>query len=344
VSQCFYGKTMNMDLSIIFVNYKTAQLLLDCIDSIYTQTKTISVEIIVADNFSQDDSKKIVTGKYPAVVWLDMPYNAGFARANNAGIKIATGEFVLILNTDTIILDGALDKAVALFKAEREAIACGVQLLNTDGSHQISGAHFIKGGLNFLLPLPYLGNFVRYWGYRLKSTVPSITSVSDKVEVDWIVGAFILTRTSIARKTLLDEDFFMYAEEIEWCSRLRQQGKLFLYEAPKVIHFGGATSGSFYNTEESDNSKNLWNKKGRQILISMMLRIRKQYGVVWFLLMLAIFIAEIPIFAVGLLVEKIIGKQTRLSWSSLANYCNNMLVLLKLSGKIIANKPHFYKV
>lgn len=335
---------MYMDLSIIFVNYKTAQLLLDCIDSIYTQTKTLSVEIIVADNFSQDDSKQIVTGKFSSVKWIDMPYNAGFARANNAGIKIATGEFVLLLNTDTIILDSALDKAVALFKAEKDAIACGVQLLNTDGSHQISGAHFIKGGLNFLLPLPYLGNFVRYWGYRLKTTVPSITSVSDKMEVDWIVGAFILTRTTVAKHILLDEDFFMYAEEIEWCSRLRQQGKLFLYEAPKVIHLGGVTSGSFYNTEESDNSKNLWNKKGRQILISMMLRIRKQYGIGWFVLMLFIFIAEIPIFAVGLLIEKTIGKSIKLSWSSLVNYSNNMLVLIKLTGKIITNKPHFYKV
>ncbi len=333
-----------MDLSIIFVNYKTAQLLLNCIDSIYLQTNTLSVEIIVADNFSQDESKQIVTDKFPAVNWIDMPYNAGFARANNAGIKIATGEFILILNTDTIILDGALDKAVALFKAEKDAVACGVQLLNTDGSHQISGAHFIKGGLNFLLPLPYLGNFVRYWGYRLKSTIPSITSVSDKMEVDWIVGAFILTTTAVAKNTLLDEDFFMYAEEIEWCSRLRQQGKLFLYEAPKVIHLGGATSGSFYNTEESDNSKNLWNKKGRQILISMMLRIRKQYGIGWFLLMLIIFIAEIPIFATGLMVVKLIGKQTRLSWSSMTNYCKNILVLIKLTGKIIANKPHFYKV
>lgn len=333
-----------MDLSIIFVNYKTAQLLLDCIDSIYIQTKTLSLEIIVVDNFSQDDSKKTVTDKYPAVVWLDMSYNSGFARANNAGIKIATGEFVLILNTDTIILDGALDKAVALFKAEKDAVACGVQLLNTDGSPQISGAHFIKGGLNFLLPLPYLGNFVRYWGYRLKTTVPSITSVNDKMEVDWIVGAFILTTSAIAKNTLLDEDFFMYAEEIEWCSRLRQQGKLFLYEAPKVIHLGGATSGSFYNTEESDNSKNLWNKKGRQILISMMLRIRKQYGICWFVIMLLAFIAEIPIFAFGLSIEKIIGKRTKLSWSSLSNYCINIFVLIKLTNKIITNKPHFYKV
>ncbi|MBC7650533.1 MAG: glycosyltransferase family 2 protein [Deinococcales bacterium] len=334
-----------MDLSIIFVNYKTAQLLLNCIDSIYTQTKTLSVEIIVADNFSQDDSKQIILAKYPTVVWIDMGYNAGFARANNAGIKIAKGEYLLILNTDTIILDGALDKAVELFKTEKDAVACGVQLLNTDGSHQISGAHFIKGGLNFLLPLPYLGSFVRYLGYRLNSTIPSITSVSNKMEVDWIVGAFILTTKNIAQANLLDEDFFMYAEEIEWCSRLKKEGKLFLYEAPKVIHLGGATSGSFYNTEESDNSKNLWNKKGLQILISMMLRIRKQYGIRWFLIMWLFFVVEIPIFFVGLLMEKIFAKKpSKYSWSALKNYTRNIFVLVKYTVKIITNKPHFYKV
>ena len=336
---------MCMDLSIIFVNYKTAQLLLNCIDSIYAQTKTLSIEIIIADNFSQDDSQEIVTHKFPNIAWIDMGYNAGFARANNAGIKIATGEYLLILNTDTIILDGALDKAVALFKTENTAIACGVQLLNTDGSNQISGAHFIKGGLNFLLPLPYFGKFVRYWGYRLNSTVPSITSVSDKVEVDWIVGAFILITKKIAQANLLDEDFFMYAEEIEWCSRLRQQGKLFLYEAPKVIHLGGATSGSFYNTKENDNSKNLWNKKGLQILISMMLRIRKQFGVSWFLIMLVFFVVEIPIFVIGLFIENIFAKQpSKYNWLDFKNYTINIFILVKYTVKIIINKPHFYKV
>lgn len=334
-----------MDLSIILVNYKSPHLVLDCIESIFRETKKITFEIIVVDNFSQDDSEQQVLTRYPEVKWINMSYNAGFARANNRGILSASGTYILILNTDTIIRDQALDKTLELFRAEEGIAACGVQLLNPDGSHQISGAHFIKGGLNFLLPLPYLGKFIRYWGYKLKSKIPSVTSVQEKMEVDWIVGAFILTTSAIAKACLMDEDFFMYAEEIEWCSRLKKKGRLFLFEAPRVIHLGGATSGSYYDTTENENSKNLWNRKGRQILISMMLRIRKQYGVGWFLLMLFIFLFEIPVFFLGLIIEKLFRwNKARFSWRSLKDYTVNVFILLSYTGKIIRNKPGFYKV
>ena len=334
-----------MDLSIIIVNYKSSGLVLDCIKSVYQQTRQISFEIILVDNDSNDDCRELVLSEFPQVKWLQTGYNAGFARANNAGIKIAKGEFVLLLNSDTIILDGALDKTIALFKQDN-AVGCGVQLLNTDGSDQISGAHFVKGGLNFLLPLPYLGRFIRYIGYKLNTRVPSITAVTNRVEVDWIVGAFLMARkTAIEKAGLLDEDFFMYAEEIEWCSRLRKQGKMVLYSEPKVIHIGGGTSGNFYDTKESENSKNLWNKKGRQIIISMLLRTRKQYGVGWFLILLGLFLLDIPVFAIGLFIEKIIkGSRAKYTWKNLADYCRNMFVLLKYSGKMIANKPFFYKL
>ena len=102
--------------------------------------------------------------------------------------------------------------------------------------------------------------------------------------MDWIVGAVIMVKKDVLEKSgLFSEDFFMYSEEIEWCSRLRKQGKLFLFEEPKVIHIGGGTSGDYYNTD-NDNSRNLWSKKATQIIISMLLRIRKQSGIFYFLL------------------------------------------------------------
>lgn len=334
-----------MDLSVILVNYKSPQLVLDCIESIYRETKTISFEIIVVDNFSEDNSCELILQKYASVIWIPMSYNAGFARANNRGIQAAKGDYVLVLNTDTIIQENALDKALALFRSDAGTSAAGVQLLNPDGSHQISGAHFMKGGLNFLLPLPYLGRFIRYWGYKFKARVPSITTVQEKTEVDWIVGAFILTSRSIALQEPMDEDFFMYAEEIEWCSRLKKHGRLFLYEGPKVLHLGGATSGSYYDTDENENSKNLWNRKGRQILVSMMLRIRKQYGTGWFLLMLFFFIIEMPVFFICLLVDKIINAgRGKYTWDSFRDYCINVFYLLRYTQKIMLNKPYFYKV
>ncbi len=337
---------INMDLSIIIINYKSTQLIIDCMDSIYQQTKQYRFELILVDNDSKDDCKELVLSKYPATRWLQTGYNAGFARANNAGIRLAQGEYILILNADTIITNGAIDTCITLLKQQKDAVGCGVQLLNTDGSNQISGAHFVKGGLNTLLPLPYLGKLIRYLGYRFKSTIPSVQSIKNKIEVDWIVGAYIMVKKQTLEKTgLMDEDFFMYAEEIEWCGRLRKEGKLYLFGEPKVIHIGGGTSSDYYTTTENENSKNLWNKKGRQIMVSNMLRIRKQFGIGWFLIISTTYILEIPIFFFGILLNKFFTKDyTLYSWQNLNDYAKNISILLKYFFKMLLNNPYFYKV
>jgi GT2 family glycosyltransferase len=335
-----------MDLSIILVNYKSTQLVLNCIESVYRQTVQHNFEIILVDNDSNDDCKERVSAEYPGVRFLLLDYNAGFARANNAGIEISTGDYILLLNTDTIILDGAIDKSILLLKQNPDAVGCGVQLLNTDGTTQISGAHIIKGGLNTLLPLPYLGRLIRWLGYRFKSTIPSVQTISDTIEVDWIVGAYILVKKSILKKSgLLDNDFFMYAEEIEWCGRLRKQGKLLLFAEPKVMHIGGGSSTDYYSTTEIENGKNLWDSKGRQIIVSTMLRIRKQFGIFWYLLIFGIYVFEIPVFCCCLMIDKIIrGSNTIYKWKNLADYSKNIGVLLLFFFKMLANKPYFYKV
>lgn len=338
--------TIKMDVSIIIINYKSCALVMDCINSIVQQTTQGSYEIIVVDNDSQDGAKEKILSAYPETVWVQTGYNAGFARANNAGMKVAKGEYFLILNADTIILNKAIDQSLVMLKAYPGAVGAGVQLLNTDGSAQISGAHFIKGGLNTLLPLPYLGRLIRYLGYKFKSTIPSVQNVQQDIEVDWLVGAYMLIKASAINKSgPFDEDFFMYAEEIEWCARLRKEGKLVLFASPKVIHIGGGTSGNYYNTGESENGKNLWNKKGRQIIVSNMLRIRKQFGIGWFLLIIGIYVFEIPVFAVGLMIDKLMnGKKARFSWQNVNDYSKNIAVLMKYFFKILQNKPYFYKV
>lgn len=335
-----------MDVSIIIINYKSCKLVMDCIKSIVQQTKPGTYEIIVVDNDSRDGAYEIIMDAYPATIWLQLDYNAGFARANNAGMKIASGNYFLILNADTIILDQAINKSIALLKNYAGAIGCGVQLLNTDGTTQISGAHFIKGGLNTLLPLPYFGRLVRYLGYKFKSTVPSVQHVQKDVEVDWVVGAYMLVKADAVRRAgMFDEDFFMYAEEIEWCGRLRQQGKLLLFAEPKVIHIGGGTSSDYYSTEENENGKNLWDKKGRQIIVSTLLRIRKQFGIFWYFVVIGTYVLEIPVFFCCLLADKIINwGKTKYHWKNVADYTKNIGVLLGYFFKILTNKPYFYKV
>ena len=334
-----------MDLSIIIINYKSAHHVLACIESIYNQTHRYSFEIIIVDNNSQDNSERKIVTAFPGVTWIQSGYNAGFARANNTGIRASKGEYILVLNADTIILENALGKTIDLFKTKKDAVACGVQLLNPDGTHQISGAYFKKGGLNFLLPLPYLGRFIRYLGYTFKTRIPSVKSVSAEQEVDWIVGAFIMVKREVLERSgLFDEDFFMYAEEIEWCSRLRKHGKLYLFAVPKVIHIGGGTSSDYYNTD-NDNSKNLWSIKARQIIISKLLQIRKQFGPFYYLLIVFFFIIEIPVFAIGLMVEKISrGKNAKYKWENVSGYITNAGYIIKYFSRILVNRPFFYKV
>lgn len=335
-----------MDLSIIIVNYKTSQLIVDCIESICAQTKDSSFEIIVVDNDSGDNSKQLIVSKFPEVRYLEMGYNSGFARANNAGIKIAKGEFILLLNGDTIVLNDALDKTVALMKNNPGAAACGVQLLNTDGSTQISGAHTVKGGMNILLTIPFIGNVVRYWGYKLKTQVPSVQSVKDEnIEVDWIIGAFIMARSSVLKRSgLLDEDFFMYAEEIEWCSRLKKQGPLFLFSEPKIIHIGGGSSQSAFGTQDWDNTYDVWSRKAAQIMLSNLVRVRKEFGGGWFLVITFFYILGIPVFFNGYLVQQLFSGKKRYQWTHVCGYTKNVFTVLKYFFRILMNKPFFYKI
>jgi GT2 family glycosyltransferase len=336
-----------MDLSIIIINYKSTQLVLDCMESIYAQTHRHSFEIIVVDNYSEDNnSKEKILDKYPSVQWLQMNYNSGFARANNAGIKIASGDAILLLNADTIILDNAIDKTLDLFAQYPQAAGCGVQLLNVDRTHQASGAHVMRGGLNMLLPLPYLGRALKKLGQQFNVTPPSVVNVPEVLSVDWIVGAFLLVRKNILHSSgLLDEDFFMYAEEIEWCSRLKKQGDLLLFSTPEVIHIGGGTSSDYYNADENMNGRNLWDKKARQERLSNLLRVRKQFGIAWFIFITFAYFIEIPIFFFGLLAEKIVNpKRVWYKWEHVWGYTKNVLVMLTYFFKILANKPYFYKV
>jgi GT2 family glycosyltransferase len=167
-----------MDLSIVIVNYKSPQLILSCLKTIYNETKIISFEIIIVDNDSNDDSRQIIQQHYPNVQWIQMDYNSGFARANNAGIRNAKGEFLLLLNSDTLILENALDKIVSYVRQDNSVAAASVQLLYADYTAQNAGNYFVYGGLNVLLTLPVLNNIVKKIGKILKLRKPSIMSLS----------------------------------------------------------------------------------------------------------------------------------------------------------------------
>jgi GT2 family glycosyltransferase len=317
-------------------------LVIDCLQSIFQYHETDFFEIIIADNHSNDHGKLMILEKFPAIQWLQMNYNAGYARANNEGIRQAKADVVLLLNPDVFFEDDSLKKCYQSF-VNSEYGACCVQLLNPDKSPQISGGYFITGGLNNLLPLPVLGKIFKWLGNLLKVKRTSLKNADGIQEVDWINGAFIMVKKEVIKKAgLLDEDFFLYAEEIEWCSRIRKFGKICIYGNLHAIHLQGETANQAFDST-GKGYYNLYDRKGRQILVSNFLRIRKQFGVGWFLFHLVCYVIEIPFFFLLVLIRTILLFREGYSFSKFGGYISNLFYLLGKTGRIIRNKPHFYK-
>jgi len=332
-----------MTVSVIIVNYKTPQLVINCISSVLGQDEgQFDTEVVVVDNFSEDGIEEKLSQSFPSVKFIQMGYNAGFARANNAGIKIASGEMVLLLNSDTITENNAINRCCGHFIAS-QYVACGVQLLNEDRTPQISGNYAMKGGVNYLLPLPYVGKGLKFIADLLKVKKPNVPDAVGVVEVDWINGAFLMVKRSVIEKAgLLDEDFFLYAEEAEWCSRLKKQGKLCIYGDCHVMHLQGETSAEVFESI-GKGYFNLFDKRGLQIIVSNFLRIRKEFGLMWYLLDLLFYIFTIPVFFIGILITGLVGKK-KYSLSQRKGYTKNVFQLILLSRKMIFKIPFFYKM
>lgn len=331
-------------LSIIIVNYRSIQLILDCIHSIYRETSDTDVEIIVVDNASGDNSEQLLKNNFPAVRWIQIGYNAGFARANNAGMQHAKGNTYLLLNPDTLIEDRAIDRCYKQLLAS-SYIAAGVQMLNPDRSPQISGNFFMKGGLNHLLPIPYWGELLRQVAFSIKTKVPNVAVAKEIEEVDWISGAFLMVKKEYVDQCgMMDEDFFLYAEEVEWCSRLRKAGKLCIFGNIHIIHIQGEAINKDQNSTEK-GYQGLFDKKALQVMVSNHVRIRKQYGVGWFFF-------QLINYSWGVLVYAVIGFFHRLftfrnpfgDMKKVAAFARNVGSIWLLTPVIIRNKPHFYKM
>lgn len=331
-------------LSVIIVNYRSAHYILNCLRSAFRYESAVAFEWIVVDNFSGDNSHDLIIDEFPQVKWIQMNYNAGFARANNEGIRQSASNIFLLLNPDTIIIDDAVKNCLKKF-LESEHIACSVQLLNENRTPQITGNFFMVGGLNHLLPLPYTGNIMRYFAVKAGAKKTNIPKVNHEEKVDWINGAFMMVKKAAAEKAgLFDEDFFLYAEEIEWCSRLIKFGSIAVYGSMHIIHLQGET----INAETTSTDKgyaNLYNKKGLQLMVSNNVRIRKQFGAFWFIIHLLAYTFTVPVFFVAGFLHVLIGKEKPASFSyKFSGYFVNVCRLWVLSYKILRNRAYFYKM
>lgn len=234
-------QSIRPDLSIIIVSWNVKALLRDCLQSIFANQGELKLEVIVVDSASADGSAEMVAAEFPAVTLIACDENVGFPRGNNIGMRQASGRYVLLLNPDTVVVADALPIAVAYIEQHPDIGVLGVQLLNEDGSVQSSRRRF---------PSLMTGVFESTW---LQAYAPQrllqdyyVDDLADSTtaDVDWVMGAFMLTRPEvIAQVGGMDEAYFMYSEELDWCKRIKTAGwRVVYYPEAQVIHYQGKSS------------------------------------------------------------------------------------------------------
>jgi GT2 family glycosyltransferase len=225
-------------ISIIIVSWNTASFLENCLASILANPPTSPSENWVVDNASTDDSPRMVREKFPQVHLVENRENVGFARANNQAIQRCTGKYVLLLNPDTLVASGALQALVDFLDKHPEAGAAGARILNPDGSLQIS-SHPRPTLSRELWRLFHLDSLSPYAEYPLTKWETNQTQ-----EVDLLMGACLLLRKEVLDQVgFLDEDYFIYSEEVDLCYRIQRAGwRLFWVPQAEVVHFGGQST------------------------------------------------------------------------------------------------------
>ena len=228
-----------MDLSIVIVNLNTKDLTVGCIRSIEKEAKDIDFEVLLADNGSTDGSveafKKIKEEKFweKRFTLISNETNTGYAKANNQGIKKAKGKYILLLNNDTVVHKNALQNLIKFANETPDAGVVGSRLLNIDGTLQMSCYHF-----------PTITNAIKEYWFGQKGLFEKFApKVKDPVTVDSVVGAaFLITPEAKKRVGILDERYFAYFEDIDYCRQTWKNGLKVYYLSDSVItHYHGAT-------------------------------------------------------------------------------------------------------
>lgn len=266
-----------MDLSIIIVNYNVKEFLQNLIHSIEKATLNLTKEIIIVDNASDDGSVDFIKDKFPEVKLIANKKNLGFGKANNLGLKIAAGEYILLINPDTLVAEDTFEKMIQFFNDTQSAGLAGCKILNPDGTLQLACRRSFPGpwtsftkvtGLSTLFPKSKI--FARY----------NLTYLDENksYEVDAISGSFMMMRRSVYDKVGgFDEQFFMYGEDLDLCYRIQKSGfKVYYVHSTQIIHYKGESTkrSSLDETRVFYNAMHLFVKKhlSSSLLVGMILR------------------------------------------------------------------------
>ena len=224
-------------LAIVIVSYNTRDDLNACLGSLHDAPPAATHRIVVVDNASSDGSVEAVRGGWPAVELIEMGRNAGYAAANNAGIRATASELVLLLNSDTVVPAGSLDRLIARLDDDPAAVALGPRLIGADGSVELSFGRMIS---------PW--NETRQkWRVRALARGPAwlrrriVEETGRTHHPDWVSGACLLVRRAAGDAAgWLDERFFLYGEDVDFCAALRAAGGPILYTPEaEVVHRRG---------------------------------------------------------------------------------------------------------
>ncbi len=245
-----------MKLSIVILCWNDLTVIQDCLQSIYAQTRLGDFEVIVSDNGSTDESVAFIRKTYPTVRVVENRANLRFSKGNNVGIRISRGEYVLILNPDTILHEKSLDRWIEFADQHPEAGAFGCRVLNSDGSYQGSAQPFPSLGSELVGAL-YLRALARFLPFLPSDTYMGWNGESERT-IDWQCGCCVMLRSDVLKRIGgFDERFFYYYEDVDLCHQVWKAGYTVRY-TPEVIitHIGGQSTQRAPHAFEIDKYRN----------------------------------------------------------------------------------------
>ncbi|MEL7466311.1 MAG: glycosyltransferase family 2 protein [Pseudomonadota bacterium] len=230
-----------VDVSVVIVNWNTAEMTAACLASVFESLKGAAAEVIVVDNASEDGSAEMIAARFPAAALIANGDNRGFAAANNQGFEIAHGSYVLLLNSDTLVHGDAIRQSIRYLEANADVGAMGCRVLNTDGTVQRTCGMFptllnqalLAAGLHKVKRPRFFGRqFIADWERDSERAVEAIS------------GCYLLARREAMEAVgPLDEAFFFFGEETDWCRRMRDKGwRLMFAPVGEITHHGGASA------------------------------------------------------------------------------------------------------
>jgi N-acetylglucosaminyl-diphospho-decaprenol L-rhamnosyltransferase len=233
---------MRPHLSIVIVTYNSRAHIDRCLGSLVEHPPAIAHEVVVVDNDSTDGTAGDIRERRSGIRVIAAGENLGFARANNLGIRQTSGELILLLNPDTIVPAGAIDRIIAALDARRDAAIAGPRLINADGRAELSFGSMLSPGSELLQKMLVRGS--QHGRGPITSYVERLTRRPR--DVDWVSGACLLVRRADAEAAgLMDERFFMYIEDVDFCAAVRARGrKVIFVPAAEIVHFRGQSRAS----------------------------------------------------------------------------------------------------